>query len=633
MVEIPVSAERHYASEYQASVTDPDAFWLAQSKRIDWYKAPTLGASVDAEGLYRWFADGELNTSYLALDAQINAGRGEQVALVYDSPVTGSVQRYTYRDLCDATASVAGVLRGLGVGKGDRVVIYMPMVPETVMAMLACARLGAIHSVVFGGFAAHELAVRIDDAEPKVVISASCGIEVNRVIEYKPILDAALDEARYKPDATLILQRPQAKATMKTGRDLDWSDAIKMAVPADPVPVKATDPLYVLYTSGTTGKPKGVVRDNGGHAVALHYSMDVVYGMKPGEVFWAASDVGWVVGHSYIVYAPLLFGCTTVLYEGKPVRTPDAGAFWRVVADHRVTALFTAPTAFRAIRKEDPNADLMVQYNTTSLKKLFLAGERLDPPTYNWLVEKTGLPVLDHWWQTETGWAIACNPVGIETLPVKAGSATLPTPGYQVDILDAYGKPVGPNEQGAVAIRLPMPPGCLPTIWGDAERFKSGYLDQYPGYYLTGDGGYRDEEGYLFVMGRLDDVINVAGHRLSTGEMEEIVAAHPAVAECAVFGVHDELKGQLPLAMVVLKDGFVGDEDALKAELIALVRQQIGALACFNQSFVVDRLPKTRSGKILRKTLRQMVNGEEMQIPSTIDDPAILDEIRVRLGE
>lgn len=622
-----------YFSEYQASVNDPDAFWLAQSKRIDWYKAPTQGASLDQEGLYRWFADGELNTAYLALDAQIDEGRGEQVALVYDSPVTGTVKRFTYHELRDATARVAGVLRGLGVGKGDRVVIYMPMVPETVMAMLACARLGAVHSVVFGGFAAHELAVRIDDAEPTVVISASCGIEVNRVIEYKPILDAALKEARHKPASTLILQRPQVVAQMQTGRDLDWDEALTMAEPADPVAVKATDPLYVLYTSGTTGKPKGVVRDNGGHAVAMHYSMEVVYGMSPGEVFWAASDVGWVVGHSYIVYAPLIFGCTTVLYEGKPVKTPDAGAFWRVVADHKVTALFTAPTAFRAVRKEDPDAALMAQYDTSSLQKLFLAGERLDPPTYDWLVEKTGLPVLDHWWQTETGWAIACNPVGIEQMPVKAGSATLPTPGFQVEILDAYGDPCDANQQGAVAIRLPMPPGCLPTIWRDSDRFRSGYLAQYPGYYLSGDGGYRDEGGYLFVMGRLDDVINVAGHRLSTGEMEEIIAAHPAVAECAVFGIHDELKGELPLAMVVLKDGFVGDEDALKAELVASVRQQIGALACFNQSLVVDRLPKTRSGKILRKTLRQMVNGEELQIPSTIDDPAILDEIRERLSD
>lgn len=622
-----------YFTEYQASVADPDAFWLTQSKRVAWYKEPTQGSSLDKEGLYRWFADGELNTAYLALDAQIEAGRGEQLALIYDSPVTGSVKRFTYLELRDATARVAGVLRGLGVGKGDRVVIYMPMVPETVMAMLACARLGAVHSVVFGGFAAHELAVRIDDAEPTVVISASCGIEVNRVIEYKPILDAALSEAHHKPAATLILQRPQAVAQMQTGRDLDWDEALSMAEPADPVPVKATDPLYVLYTSGTTGKPKGVVRDNGGHAVAMHYSMEVVYGMTPGDVFWAASDVGWVVGHSYIVYAPLIFGCTTVLYEGKPVKTPDAGAFWRVVAEHKVAALFTAPTAFRAVRKEDPEAALMAQYDTSSLQKLFLAGERLDPPTYDWLVEKTGLPVLDHWWQTETGWAIACNPVGIEQMPVKAGSATLPTPGFQVEILDAYGEPCGANQQGAVAIRLPMPPGCLPTIWRDSDRFISGYLAQYPCYYLSGDGGYRDEEGYLFVMGRLDDVINVAGHRLSTGEMEEIVAAHPAVAECAVFGVYDELKGELPLAMVVLKDGFVGDEDALKAELVAAVRQQIGALACFNQSLIVERLPKTRSGKILRKTLRQMVNGEELQVPSTIDDPAILDEIRGQLAD
>ncbi len=616
-----------YQDAVQDFLSDSNHFWLAQSQRIQWYKAPQEGVSRDENGFYRWYADGELNTCYLALDYQIEQGRGAQVAMYYDSPVTGQKSSYTYSELRDEVARFAGALKAKGVEQGDRVVIYMPMVPEAAIAMLACARIGAIHSVVFGGFAANELAVRIDDAEPKLILSASCGIEVAKVIPYKPLLDAAIEQAEHKPQACIILQRPQVEATMVEGRDFDWNELMQSAEPVAPVMLKATDPLYILYTSGTTGKPKGVVRDNGGHAVAMHYSMDVVYGMKPGQVYWAASDVGWVVGHSYIVYAPLIFGCTTIFYEGKPVKTPDAGAFWRVVQEYGVNALFTAPTAFRAIKKEDPEAHLLKEYDVSSLQKLFLAGERLDPPTYQWLKDHTGLPVLDHWWQTETGWAIACNPVGIESLETRPGSATKPTPGFKVDILDVDGNPCPAGEQGAVAVKLPLPPGCLPTIWRNPERFKAGYLSSYEGYYVSGDGGYFDADGYLFIMGRTDDVINVAGHRLSTGEMEEIVAAHPAVAECAVFAVNDELKGQRPLGLVVLKDGYNIAPDTLQSELISSVRQQIGAIACFNEAIVVSRLPKTRSGKILRKTLRQIANGEEYQVPSTIDDPAILQEI------
>jgi len=624
-------APNTYRHAYQDASDHPDAFWLNQTKRIQWVRQPTRGATEDSDGLTRWFADGELNTAWLALDAHVEAGRADQPALIYDSPVTGRRQTYSYAELLDRVKRTAGFLAYLGVTKGDRVVIYMPMVPEAVIGMLACARLGAIHSVVFGGFAARELAVRIEDARPKVVLSASCGIEVDRVIPYTPMLNEAWSLAEHKPESVVILQRDQARADLTEGRDHDWAELEARSEPADWVPVKATDPLYILYTSGTTGKPKGVVRDNGGHAVAMHYSMEVVYGMKPGQVFWAASDVGWVVGHSYIVYGPLIYGCTTVLYEGKPVRTPDAGAFWRVIDEHKVNALFTAPTAFRAVKKEDPNGYLMASYDLSSLKRLFLAGERLDPPTYDWLKERTGLPVLDHWWQTETGWAIACNPVGLEELPEKAGSATVPTPGFQVTILDLAGEPCAANEQGAVCVKLPLPPGCLPTIWGDNERFHNAYLSAFPGYYLSGDGGYLDEDGYLFIMGRVDDVINVAGHRLSTGEMEAVVASHPAVAECAVFGVQDDLKGQVPLGMVVLKDGQMPDLTELEQELVALVRQQIGAVACFRRALVVDRLPKTRSGKILRRTLRQIANGEQYQVPSTIDDPAILEEVSTRL--
>jgi propionyl-CoA synthetase len=622
-----------YQQQYNAFKHNPAQFWLEQSKRLPWYKKPEQAYTQDENDLYHWYSDGQLNTSFLALDQHVIAGFGEQTALIYDSPVTNTKQTYSYLQLKQEVAKFAGVMQSLGVKKGDRVVIYMPMIPQAVIGMLACARLGAIHSVVFGGFAAHELAVRIDDAKPKLVLSASCGVEVNSIIEYKPLIDKALELATHKVEHCIIYQRKQITATLKNERDIHWQHAMQMAVEVEPVPVSGDHPLYILYTSGTTGTPKGVVRENGGHAVAMHYSMETVYAMKPGDVFWAASDIGWVVGHSYIVYAPLMYRCTTILYEGKPVRTPDASAFWRVVEEYKVNALFSAPTAFRAIKKEDPNADGFKQYNTSSLKRLFLAGERLDPPTYEWLKEKTNLPVLDHWWQTETGWAIACNPVGIEYLTTKPGSSTVPTPGFDVRILNMQGEECAPNEQGAVVIKLPLPPGCLPTIWQNTERFKAGYLSEYEGYYLSGDGGYIDDDGYLFIMGRTDDVINVAGHRLSTGEMEEIVAAHPAVAECAVFGVTDTLKGQLPMAMIVLKNDFEGSSFDVEQELILSVRNQIGAIACLKKIVSVDRLPKTRSGKILRKNLRQLVDGDELQIPSTIDDPSIFEEINSQLNE
>ncbi|WP_020683782.1 propionyl-CoA synthetase [Marinobacterium rhizophilum] len=616
-----------YQAEYARSIDNPQAFWGEKAAALHWFKAPQEILSRDENGVDRWFVDGELNTAYLALDVHIEQGRGEQAALIYDSPVTQSKKIFTYRELRDEVARFAGVLSAQGVVKGDRVLIYMPMIAEAVIAMLAVARLGAVHSVVFGGFAAPELAVRIDDASPRVIVTASCGIEIAKVIQYKPLLDDALRRAQHAPDACVVLQRPEATAELVPGRDLDWHTAMAQAQPADCVPVRATDPLYILYTSGTTGKPKGVVRDNGGHAVALNYSMQAIYNMSPGEVFWAASDVGWVVGHSYIVYAPLLAGCTTLVYEGKPVRTPDAGAFWRVCAEHRVKALFAAPTAFRAIKKEDPEGALLGQYDLSCLKTIFMAGERLDPPTYEWTREVTGLPVVDHWWQTETGWAICANPTGLEVLPPKPGSSTVPVPGYNVRILGPAGEELPAGEQGILALKLPLPPGCLPTIWGDFERFRSGYLSDYPGYYSSGDGGYKDEDGYVFIMGRTDDVINVAGHRLSTGEMEEVVAAHPAVAECAVIGVHDDLKGQQPVGLVLLKDGVELDEAQLEAELVARVREAIGAVACFKRAVVVQRLPKTRSGKILRKLLRQIADGQDYSVPSTIDDPTSLDEI------
>ncbi|WP_327582086.1 propionyl-CoA synthetase [Nonomuraea sp. NBC_00507] len=612
---------------YRDSIEHPDEFWAAAARGIDWDVAP---ATVFGDG--RWFPDGRLNTCYNAVDRHVATGRGEQAALIYDSPVTGVVRTFTYAELLDQVARTAGMLRDLGVRAGDTVVIYMPMVPEAVVAMLACARLGAVHSVVFGGFAARELAVRIDHARPKVVMSASCGIEPARVVEYKPLLDSALEQATHRPDRCVILQRPQCVAGLAEGRDVDWAEAVRGAEPAVCVSVAATDPLYILYTSGTTGSPKGVVRDNGGHAVALHWSMANVYGAAPGEVYWAASDVGWVVGHSYIVYAPLLAGCTTVLYEGKPVGTPDPGAFWRVVSTHGVRTLFTAPTAIRAIKKEDPSGNFAKKWDLSGLRYLFLAGERLDPDTYHWASDLLGIPVIDHWWQTETGWPIAANCVGLEPLPIKPGSPTRPVPGWDVHILDADGNDLPPGVDGAVTVKLPLPPGALPTLYRDDDRYRRSYLERYPGHYLTGDGGHLDADGYLYVMGRIDDVINVAGHRLSTGAMEEVIAAHPDVAECAVIGVADQLKGQLPVGFVVLKAGAERDPEELERELTALVRERIGPVAAFRRAVVVARLPKTRSGKILRATMRDIADGNPYTMPSTIEDPATLPEIAEAIG-
>ncbi len=614
-----------YSDVFAASLADPEAFWAEAARAVTWTREPSRILDDDNPPFYRWFPDAEMNTCANALDRHIPT-RGDQAALIYDSPVTNTKRTYTYRELLDQTARFAGVLRDLGVGKGDRVVLYMPMIPEAVVAMLACARLGAVHSVVFGGFASHELASRIEDAEPAVIVSASCGIEPSRVVEYKPMLDHALQRSAHQPRACVIVQRDRHRCDLVYGRDHDWADLMAAAAPADPVPVAATDPLYVLYTSGTTGRPKGIVRDNGGHAVALLWSMRNIYDVGPGEIFWAASDVGWVVGHSYIVYAPLLAGATTVLYEGKPIGTPDPGAFWRVVSEYGVKALFTAPTALRAIRKEDPEASHLSRYDISSLRRLFQAGERLDPDTYAWASERLGIPVVDHWWQTETGWAIAANPVGAEALPLKAGSPTVPMPGYDVQILHPDGSGCEPGEEGAICIRLPLPPGTLPTLWNDDARFEASYLCEHPGYYLTGDGGYLDDDGYLFVMGRIDDVINVAGHRLSTGAIEAVVAAHPAVAECAVIGVADEIKGQIPRGFVVLKAGASGE--GLAAELVVAVRHSIGAVACFTAVDVVPALPKTRSGKILRKTMRGIADGHDEPVPSTIEDPDVLDALR-----
>jgi propionyl-CoA synthetase len=617
-----------YAEAFNKSLADPEAFWGEAARDIEWYHAPTVVLDGSNPPFYRWFADGVLNTCFNALDRHVRDGRGEQAALIYDSPVTGIQRTYTYRQLQAEVARFAGALRGLGVGTGDRVVIYMPMIPEAAIAMLACARIGAVHSVVFGGFAAHELATRIDDAAPKVLVSASCGIEVSRIVEYKPLLDRAINLARRKPDHCVILQRPMASAALTPGRDLDWEEALAGAEPADCVPVAATSPLYILYTSGTTARPKGVVRDNGGHAVALRWSMTNIYDTRPGEVFWAASDVGWVVGHSYIVYAPLLAGCTTVLYEGKPVGTPDAGAFWRVIGEHKVKALFTAPTAFRAIKKEDPGGELAHRYDLSSFKYLFLAGERLDPETYRWAGELLGVPVIDHWWQTETGWAMAADPMGLEALPTKAGSPTMPVPGYDIRIVGADGTELKPGETGEIVVRMPLPPGCLPTLWRDDKRFIESYLTEHPGFYVTGDGGYRDEDGYLYVMGRIDDVINVAGHRLSTGQIEEVLASHPAVAESAVIGVNDAFKGQIPRGFVVLKAGVSAEPATVSAELVQLVRDQIGPIAALRRVDVVPALPKTRSGKILRKTMRGIADGQDEPVPSTIENAAVLDALR-----
>ncbi|AIG73697.1 Hypothetical protein AJAP_03865 [Amycolatopsis japonica] len=619
-----------HAESYQRSLEDPEGFWLEAAQAIDWTRTPTQALDASKAPFYRWFPDGELNTAFNALDRHVRDGRGEQTALIWDSPVTDSVRRFTYAELLDEVARFAGALASLGVGKGDRVIVYMPMVPEAAVAMLACARLGAVHSVVFGGFAPKELAARIEDAKPKVIVAASCGIEPTRIVEYKPIIDEALAGTAHQPAKVVVLQRERARADLGE-RDADWAELVANASLADPAPVAATDPLYILYTSGTTGKPKGVVRDTGGHAVALAWSMSAIYDIRPGDVWWTASDVGWVVGHSYIVYAPLLIGATTVMYEGKPVGTPDAGAFWRVISDHGVKALFTAPTALRAIKKVDPDGVEIGKYQLSGFKTLFMAGERLDPETYHWAHDKLGVPVIDHWWQTETGWPIAANPRGLEPMPVKPGSATKPVPGWDVRILDQAGDPLPAGREGAIAIKLPLPPGSLPTLWQDDERYHEAYLSRYEGHYLTGDSGYVDEDGYLFVMGRTDDVINVAGHRLSTGSMEAVLASHPAVAECAVIGVRDQLKGQLPRGFVVLKSGADIDAETLKAELVALVRRDIGPVAAFRDVSIVDALPKTRSGKILRKTMRGIADGRDEQVPSTIEDASVLDALKAVL--
>jgi propionyl-CoA synthetase len=617
---------RTYESVFRASVDDPEAFWLDAARAIDWQTAPTK--ALDARPpFYSWFPDGELNICANALDRHVEAGNGDRAALIYDSPVTGTKRTYTYAQLLDEVARFAGVLAGLGVGRGDRVVVYMPMVPEAAIAMLACARLGAVHSVVFGGFASPELAIRIDDATPKVIVSASCGIEGKRVLPYKPLLDEAIKLADHTPDKRVILQRPQVQAEMGPD-DVDWAEAVASAEPAAPVTVAATDPLYILYTSGTTAKPKGVLRDTGGYAVAMAWTMANLYDIGPGETMFTASDVGWVVGHSYIVYAPLIVGATTIIYEGKPVGTPDAGQFWRVIAEHGAKAMFTAPTAFRAIKKEDPKGALLGQYDLSHMRYLFLAGERLDPETYSWASDLLGIPVIDHWWQTETGWAICANPAGLELLPIKPGSPTKPMPGWDVRIVDASGRPVPPGEDGAIVIKLPLPPGALPTLWNDDERYVRSYLTAFDGFYLTGDGGRIDEDGYVYVMGRTDDVINVAGHRLSTGGMEEALASHPDVAECAVIGVADTMKGQVPRGFVVLKAGVDRPDEELRAELVAIVRERIGAVASLREVAVVAGLPKTRSGKILRKTMRGIADGLDEPIPSTIDDVAVLDALR-----
>ena len=616
-----------YQDAYHASIREPETFWREAAQAIDWDVAPSRILDDSKAPLYRWFPDAQLNTCVNAVDRHVHAGRGDQAAIIYDSPLTGTQQTITYAELLDDVARFAGVLTDLGVRHGDRVVIYMPMIPQTVVAMLACARIGAIHSVVFGGFAPAELSARIDDARPRVILTASCGIEPTRTIEYKPLVDAAIDMSEHVLEAVVVFQRPQVTAQMGA-RDVDWIEAVAAATPADPVSVAATDPLYILYTSGTTGKPKGIVRDNGGHAVAMAWSFRNVYGMDAGDVWWSASDVGWVVGHSYIVYAPLISGATTVLYDGKPVGTPDAGAFWRLIEQHGVKAVFTAPTAIRAIKKEDPDAQHLARYDIGSLQSFFFAGERLDPDTYEWASGHLGVPIIDNWWQTETGWPIAANLRGLDPSPIKPGSPSFPVPGYDIQILDPASNEVAVGSEGDIAIKLPLPPGTLPTLWGDDDRYIASYLSDHPGYYTSGDGGFFDEDGYLYVMGRTDDVINVAGHRLSTGSMEAVVASHPSVAECAVIGVHDDLKGQIPRAFVVLKAGVDVDPGDLQKQIVQSVRDEIGPVAALKEVMIVPALPKTRSGKILRRTMRGIAAGRDEPVPSTIEDPAVLDYLR-----
>lgn len=622
-----------YQQHYNRSILEKEAFWQEQAQQLAWFSSPENILSQNEKGFYRWFQGGKLNMSYLCIDRHVDTGFGEQTALIYDSPVTQTQKKYTFNDLKGEVERLAGALQSLGVQKGERVLIYMPMIPEAVFAMFACARLGAIHSVVFGGFAPHELAIRIDDAKPKVIISASCGVEFTSVIPYKPLLDKAIEEAEYKPEHCIICQRPQLQAALLPHRDIDYQQMVSQSHPASYIEMDATDPLYILYTSGTTGKPKGIVRDTGGYAVALKYSMKAIYNVAEGETFWAASDVGWVVGHSYIVYGPLLNRNATVLFEGKPIKTPDAGTFWRVIAEHKVSTFFTAPTAIRAIKKEDAEGELLQKYDLSHLKILFLAGERCDSATLEWSQEKLNIPVIDHWWQTESGWPMVANMMGIEAFPIKAGSATKAVAGYEVAVLSEEGQVLIANQEGFIAVKLPLPPGCLPTLWQDDERFIASYLSTFEGYYLTGDGGYKDEDDYVYIMGRIDDVINVAGHRLSTGEMEEIVSSHPAIAECAVVGIADDLRGQRPVGLVVLKDGYELTEEEVENALVALIREKIGAVAFFRNAVVVKRLPKTRSGKILRKTIRKIADGEHYSIPSTIDDPLILTEIHDKLKE
>jgi len=623
----------NYKEIYQYSIDEKERFWAEQARQLKWFREPSNILSKNEKGFYRWFADGEMNTCYLCLDYHTEQGRGEQIALIYDSPVTNTIKKYTYTELRDAVAKFAGGLQSLGVDKGNTVIIYMPLVPEAAIAMLACARIGAIHSVVFGGFAPHELSVRIDDAQPKLIISASYGIEINKIIPYKPLVDDAINRSQHKPAYKIFFQRKPGYDTLNGKDELDFSEVLESSFPAACVPLLSTDPLYIIYTSGTTGKPKGVIRDNGGYATALKFSMKNFYNVDPGDVYWAASDIGWTVGHSYTIYGPLLHGCTTIMYEGKPVKTPDAGAFWRVAEQHKVKALFTAPTAIRAIKKEDPKGKLLKQYDLSHLKTLFLAGERCDPPTYYWINDLLHCPVVDHWWQTESGWPMLGIMMGVEHFEPKAGSAGFPVCGYDIEIFSDEGEQLGPNKEGLVVAKLPMPPGCLPTLWKNDERFRKGYLERFPGFYLSGDGGHKDNDGYFYIMGRIDDVINVAGHRLSTGEMEELVAMHESVAECAVVGIADELRGQRPVALVLLKDGASIEESKLEEELVALIREKIGALATFKNATIVKRLPKTRSGKILRKIICNIADGVEYAVPSTIDDPLILTEILEKLKE